>query len=332
MLRAYLKIIFAFIAILSVALGVSVLFYFWENFIEPSRRARAMIAKIDVQAPERIDLGKGEYEAAKSFLIQGDLLMARKRLANVMMMYKDSPYYKEAKRIIGEQNMDMLLSKDPMPGKEEYIVQRGDSLLKIESHSKSTIQYISYINNLRTTSLSVGDPLIVCPLEFTVVISTNTGRSANPPRALPISAASPLAVNAAAMQMPAANKSSIPQGIEPAIFQSSSLPSSPSGTRNMTTTAARATVESPAAWMPTRPDQPPKGSERVIQARIVMPKTTMTRISGLRQAPCRRSSMGLASRRFRESHRAMTGIASATTGRPVCIQRRKPYSWPVACS
>ena len=173
MLRAYLKIIFAFIAILSVALGVSVLFYFWENFIEPSRRARAMIAKIDVEAPESIDLGKGEYEAAKSFLIQGDLLMARKRLANVMMMYKDSPYYKEAKRIIGEQNMDMLLSKDPMPGKEEYIVQRGDSLLKIESHSKSTIQYISYINNLRTTSLSVGDPLIVCPLEFTVVINTS---------------------------------------------------------------------------------------------------------------------------------------------------------------
>jgi hypothetical protein len=173
MLRAYLKIIFAFIAILCVALGVSVLFYFWENFIEPSQRARAEIAKIEEEAPESIDLGKGEYEAAKTFLIQGDLPMARKRLANVMMMYKDSPFYKEAKRIIGEQNMDMLLSKDPMPGKEEYIVQRGDSLLRIESHSKSTIQYITYINNLRSTNLSIGDSLIVCPLEFTVVINTN---------------------------------------------------------------------------------------------------------------------------------------------------------------
>ena len=128
-------------------------------------------------------------------------------------------------------------------------------------------------------------------------ISRNTGRFASPPSALPINSARPLTVKAEAMQMPPANSSSMPQGMDPAIFQSSSRPSSPSGTRNMTTTAASATVESPADSMPSHPDQPPKGSARVIHARIVSPNTTMTRNSGDRHAPALRSSIDFAPRR-----------------------------------
>jgi len=172
MLKAYLKIIFAFIAILCVALGIAVLYYFWENDIEPRQRARREIAEIREIAPESIDLGKGEYDAAVAFMKQGDLPLARQRLVNLMMRYEDSSYYPEAKRIIGEQNLDMLLSKDPMPGKSEYIVKRGDSLLRIESQSKSTIQYISYINDLKTINLNIGDQLIICEFDFTVYVNT----------------------------------------------------------------------------------------------------------------------------------------------------------------
>lgn len=172
MLKAYLKIIFALFAILCVALGVAVLFYFWDTYIEPSRRARQEIALIQETTPESIDLGKGEYDAAISFLQQGDQAMARQRLANVMTLYKDSNYYSEAKRIIGEQNVDALLSRDPMAGKVDYVVKRGDSLLKIEAQSKSTLQYITYVNNLTSINLNIGDQLIICPFDFTILVDT----------------------------------------------------------------------------------------------------------------------------------------------------------------
>ena len=163
-------------------------------------------------------------------------------------------------------------------------------------------------------------------------ISTNTGNAARPPSPCPISCDSPLAVNAVAMQIPPANRSSMPQGIEAARSQSSSRSPSPSGTRNIRTTAASATVESATVSIPSRPDHPPNGSERVIHATIVSPNTTSTRSSGDRQGPGCRTSIGSDPLSLRDSQSAMSGMAMAATGRPVSIQRTKPYSSPVVCS
>ena len=143
------------------------------------------------------------------------------------------------------------------------------------------------------------------------------------PNCSPIRVARPLSRNAAAIQMPPANKSNIPQGMSLAIFQSSSAPPFPLGTRNMTTTARMATVESPAWVMPRRPDQPPKGSMRVIHAMIAIPNTIMVRFSSTRHGPGVGSCGASTPPSRRVSHNPISGTPIATTGTPVIIHRRK---------
>ena len=170
MFLAYLRVIFAFLALLFVAFGVAVLVYFWEHHVKPSRAARARIAELEKSNPERVDLGAKVFEQALVKLRMSDFEGAYPHLAEIMASYPDSDRYRAAKRIIGEHNLDRLLSNDAMAGKEEYIVQSGDSLSRIASRTKTTMQYIVQINNLLGTTLRKGEQLIICPLDFSLSI------------------------------------------------------------------------------------------------------------------------------------------------------------------
>ncbi len=177
MLKAYFRIIFALLAVAFVGFGVSVLYYFWQNYLEPSKRARQEIVELEKTEAVRIDHGAKLYENAMAMLRQGDLTATRVALSKLVGTYKDSKRYEEARRIIGQQNLDMLLSLEPMPGKNEYIVKRGDNLIAITRNTKTTMEYISQVNNAVSTRLQVGQRLTVCDLEgFSVVVNLSTAK------------------------------------------------------------------------------------------------------------------------------------------------------------
>ena len=88
--------------------------------------------------------------------------------------------------------------------------------------------------------------------------------------------------------------------------------------------ASKATEASFARDKPSAPDQPPKGSLRVIQASAVRPKTSMTRRSPLDHAPSSGNGAAGVARRPRPSQSAASGSSTATTGMPMVIQSRKP--------
>jgi len=87
-----------------------------------------------------------------------------------------------------------------------------------------------------------------------------SGSSATPDSAAPMLSLKPDEVNAVAMVIPAPNRISMPHGIRSAVSQSSRRLPLPSGTRNITTTATRATMASLVARRSNRAVQPPKGS------------------------------------------------------------------------
>ncbi len=177
MLKAYLRIIFALLAIAFVAVGMAVLYYFWKNSVEPSRRARKEIAELEKREVVRIDHGAKLYETAMGLLRQGDAEATRSALAKIMGTYKDSKRYDEARRIIGQQNLDMLLSLEPMPGKSEYTVKRGDNFTNIMRDTKTTMEYLSQVNNVQSTRLQVGQRLVVCSLDgFSVVVNLGAAK------------------------------------------------------------------------------------------------------------------------------------------------------------
>jgi LysM repeat protein len=104
-------------------------------------------------------------------LREGELVSARDRLLYLMRYFPESATYPEALRIVGEVNMDLLVSKIPMPGKTEHTVRRGEALVTIASRNKTTIDYIMRANGKISEYIFPDEVLTVYPLDFRVEIS-----------------------------------------------------------------------------------------------------------------------------------------------------------------
>lgn len=172
---ARIKLVLAFFALVILCAGVLVAAWFYKNIVAPEL---AIVEKIEERRtapkqdlPPPPDLGKRQFAKAVDLLKDGELQAAREQLYYVMQYYPDSATFDVAKRIVGEINIDLLLSEIPIDGKTEYVVKRGDSLLAIAKNSKCTIDYIIRTNRRTTTTIFPGDRLTVFPLDqFSMII------------------------------------------------------------------------------------------------------------------------------------------------------------------
>src|SRR5207249_1686230 len=82
----------------------------------------------EVTPEPRIDLTVPEFEEAAKLRQDGKIPEARAALTAFIQKYPNSPHADEAKDLLGEVNVDILLSRTPSPEKEEYIVKPGDVL------------------------------------------------------------------------------------------------------------------------------------------------------------------------------------------------------------
>jgi hypothetical protein len=141
--------------------------YYWEKVIKPQRNVVQRLIERE-RSGDKPDPGQKEFAAALDFIRTGDFFAARERLAYLMRYYSDSAKYPEAKRVLGEINVDLLISKSPAPWKTNYTVRPGDSLSRIASIHRCTLDYIVRANGLTTINLTPGDKLWVAPLEFSL--------------------------------------------------------------------------------------------------------------------------------------------------------------------
>lgn len=139
--------------------------YYWERVIKPQRSVTQRLLERE-RSGEKPDPGLKEFSAATDLIRSGDVFAARERLAYLMRYYSDSTKYSEAKRVLGEINMDLLISRSPAPWKTNYTVRPGDSLSRIASIHRCTLDYIIRANGLTSTSLTPGDKLWVARLDF----------------------------------------------------------------------------------------------------------------------------------------------------------------------
>jgi hypothetical protein len=170
---ARIRLLLAFFALVVLAAGAFGVAWYWKNFLRPNWEVTREIeghggAKTKRELP---DLGLREFEAAQSLLIEGELPAARDRLHYLMEFYPESKAFPEAKHIIGEINMDLLLSPTPIPGKEEHVVKSGDLLASLSRRYQTTINYMMRAGGRTNHLIYPGDRLIVYPLNFRVRIS-----------------------------------------------------------------------------------------------------------------------------------------------------------------
>jgi LysM repeat protein len=124
----------------------------------------------EVTPEPRIDISLPEFQAAAKLRQQGKLTEARDALTAFIQKYPAGEHVEEAKDMLGEVNVDILLSRTPSSEKEEYIVRSGDVLQKIARKLKSTPELIMRMNNLNGTMLHIGDRLLVSHPEFSMII------------------------------------------------------------------------------------------------------------------------------------------------------------------
>ncbi len=141
--------------------------YFFEQVVKPETVALQTI-KQQQRAPDSLpDPGAKEYEAAIEMIKAGEMVTARDRLAYLMRYYSESAKFAEAKRVLGEINLDLLLSDVPSPGKIKYVVKSGDAgLAAIASRHKTTVDYIVRANGLSSNVIHPGDEYWLSTLIF----------------------------------------------------------------------------------------------------------------------------------------------------------------------
>ena len=118
-----------------------------------------------------IDPGEKAFQKAHELLALGKLAEAREKLTAIVNVFPTSSSAPVARRIVGQMNLDELLSASHMAGKQVHIVKRGESFLGIAAKYNTTIDCLMHLNSMmELRGIQPGDELVVMPLNFRLLI------------------------------------------------------------------------------------------------------------------------------------------------------------------
>ena len=118
-----------------------------------------------------VDPGEKAFQRAHELLALGKLDEAREKLTTIVNVFPTSPSAPVARRIVGEMNLDEVLSTAHMAGKKSHIVKRGNSFLSIAAEYHTTLDMIMHLNGMmELKNIQPGEELIVMPLDFQLLI------------------------------------------------------------------------------------------------------------------------------------------------------------------
>src|SRR6266568_4503870 len=124
----------------------------------------------DVTPAPTPDISLPEFQAAAKLRQEDKLTEARDAFSVFVQKYPTDLHAEEAKDLLGEVNIDILLSRTPSPEKQEYIVKPGDVLAVISRRLKTTPELIMRMNNMSGTMLHIGERRLISHPEFSIVI------------------------------------------------------------------------------------------------------------------------------------------------------------------
>lgn len=114
-----------------------------------------------------IDPGEKVFQKALELIALGRLEEAREKLNTIVNIFPTSASAPEARRIVGQINLDEILSTTVMTGKKVHTVGRGESYLAIASRYQTTLDHLLHINGMQELGrIQPGDELVVMPLNF----------------------------------------------------------------------------------------------------------------------------------------------------------------------
>src|SRR6267378_808198 len=158
-----------FVLLLALIIFGSAAFFSYRLFFKQEIAVRHE-QRGDVPPEPTPDISLPEFQAAAKLRQEGKLAEARDALAAFIQEYPAGLHGEEAKDLLGEINIDVLLSRTPSPEKQEYIVKPGDVLQNVARKVKSTPELIMRMNSMSSTMLHIGERLLISHPEFSIVI------------------------------------------------------------------------------------------------------------------------------------------------------------------
>ena len=139
----------------------------WEKHGNRAAQPRSLPAsKQTTQNPQQ-----QSFQAICALASNKSLEEARQKGYALLAYTKDPALTASLETLLGQLNIELVLSQAPMPEKEEYAVKAGDSLERIARKFKTTVDLIKKSNALQRPVLHPGDRLRVFKGTFTLAIS-----------------------------------------------------------------------------------------------------------------------------------------------------------------
>lgn len=139
--------------------------------ILPGRAETDVSTMLDSAEMPDIDPGEKAFQKAHELLALGKLPEAREKLSAIVNVFPSSSSAPAARRIVGEINLDEILSADHMDGKQIHVVKRGDSFLGIAAKYRTGIDCLMHLNSMmELRPIQPGDELVVMPLDFRLLV------------------------------------------------------------------------------------------------------------------------------------------------------------------
>ncbi len=140
-------------------------------FDVPYSEVQLLAKKLDASRIADVEPGEKAFEAARELLVEAKFPEAEEKLKYILTYYPTAPSAPEARRILGEMNMDRLLAPIENGSKKIYEVKSGDSFSRIVAREQTHFDLVVHLNSLqRSDRLHPGDKLLVMPLNFRLVL------------------------------------------------------------------------------------------------------------------------------------------------------------------
>lgn len=154
-------------------LGGAVMSVMWfkDDVIKKEEVVREELKEMRDTVVEPHDFSIDLFDQAISALENGDVAVTRAVLTEILRFHREGAKGDSALRLLGELNMDQLMTPDESLGKKSIEVQPGQSVNGIAKSEQCTYHYIARVNGLtRASAIQPHDRLWVCPLDFKVVL------------------------------------------------------------------------------------------------------------------------------------------------------------------
>ena len=158
-----------FVLLLAVVIFGGAAFFSYDLFVKPERTMRAEQSGEIPRTPPP-DVSLPEFQAAAQLRQDGKLAECRDALTLFLQKYPSGQHSEEAKDLLGEVNMQILMSDYPSPEKQEYIVKSGDVIARVANKMKTTPELIMRMNGLDSTMLRIGERLWISHPDFSLFI------------------------------------------------------------------------------------------------------------------------------------------------------------------